>query len=126
MHELTRRWKPPSIVDSDTTPLTLLPGDFNFSQEISESNIQTRMIDHCGVSASGDQFDEVVAFYIAALAPLNYVKMFEYPGHAVGLGDGKADFWIGKAKDDTQAGRQHIAFCAKGSYDILDKPYTGT
>lgn len=72
------------------------------------------MIDHCGIPAAEDRFDEIVTFYIAILAPLGYKKIYEYPGHAVGFGEDKAAaFWIGKAKEGSE-GRRHFAFVAKG------------
>jgi len=50
------------------------------------------MIDHIAVRVS--DIDRAIAFYKAALAPLGYDVLMQYPG-AVGLGQpGKPDLWI--------------------------------
>ena len=52
------------------------------------------MIDHVGLEVR--DLDASKSFYTAALAPLGYAKLAEYP-EAVGFGrEGKPDFWIGK------------------------------
>ena len=50
------------------------------------------MIDH--ISLNVRDLEASKRFYAAALAPLGYAVMMEFPGVA-GLGDGKPDFWIG-------------------------------
>lgn len=42
-------------------------------------------LDHLVIGVDKDQFDKVVAWYLAALAPLNYEKIFDF-GQTVGLG----------------------------------------
>ena len=50
------------------------------------------MIDHIGIQVS--EFDRALAFYKAALAPIGYEVIRQFPGVA-GLGiDGKPDFWF--------------------------------
>jgi catechol 2,3-dioxygenase-like lactoylglutathione lyase family enzyme len=49
------------------------------------------------------------AFYTAALKPLGYEVVMEFPG-AIGLGaGGKPDFWLTRAK---KAAPAHVAFAA--------------
>lgn len=64
------------------------------------------MIDH--ISLYVRDFEASKKFYAAALAPLGYSVIMEFPGVA-GLGEGgKPDFWIGSA---AEVGRPtHIAF----------------
>ncbi|MCC7000089.1 MAG: VOC family protein [Deltaproteobacteria bacterium] len=67
------------------------------------------MIDH--VSLKVRDLAASKKFYAAALAPLGYVVMMEYPG-AIGLGaDGKPDFWLSVTATPTPT---HLAFAAKG------------
>ena len=50
------------------------------------------MLDY--VSLRVRDFDRALAFYRAALAPLGYLTVMEYPGVA-GLGEpGKPDLWL--------------------------------
>jgi len=66
------------------------------------------MIDH--ISLGVRDLSVSKAFYAAALAPLGYVVMMEFPG-VLGLGEkGKPDFWLGGG-GETGAGR-HVAFLA--------------
>lgn len=76
-------------------------------------------LDHLVLSAPKAQFEQVVAFYLAALGPLGYTKRHEYPGIAVGLGDNddRADFWIG-AKENSTTTPCHLAFTAKGKFQV--------
>lgn len=71
------------------------------------------MLDHVGISVPPSRLEEVANWYIAALAPLGYTKIKEFPGYAVGLGNDKfsVPFWIG-AKEGDQGGTTHIAFRA--------------
>jgi catechol 2,3-dioxygenase-like lactoylglutathione lyase family enzyme len=67
------------------------------------------MIDH--ISLRVTDLARALAFYRAALAPLGYKVMLEFPD-AVGLGDGrKADFWI--TRSDQTINPTHIAFSAR-------------
>jgi catechol 2,3-dioxygenase-like lactoylglutathione lyase family enzyme len=65
------------------------------------------MIDHIGIAVS--DFDRSLAFYTAALAPIGYGLLRQYPGVA-GFGiDGKPDFWFAKG---SAVSPLHIAFRA--------------
>jgi catechol 2,3-dioxygenase-like lactoylglutathione lyase family enzyme len=64
------------------------------------------MLDH--ISLRVQDYPRALAFFRAALAPLGYDLMMEYPG-AAGLGaDGKADFWI--MQTDQPLNPTHVAF----------------
>ena len=63
------------------------------------------MLDHIGLRTN--QFETMLAFYKAALAPLGYAVMAEYPGTA-GFGREYPDFWIGA--DDKGGSNIHLAF----------------
>lgn len=69
------------------------------------------MLDHVIISVPANRFDEVVEWYLAALAPIGYTKQKDFPGMAVGLGPKKnsAPFWIG-AKDGAEIAATHVAF----------------
>lgn len=62
------------------------------------------MLDHLGLRTA--HFDTLLSFYKAALEPLGYSVMMEYPGTA-GLGREYPDFWIGEAD---RASSIHLAF----------------
>ncbi|MDC0741996.1 VOC family protein [Polyangium mundeleinium] len=65
------------------------------------------MIDHISIGVR--DLEKSKAFYAAALAPLGYAVMMEFPG-VVGLGEkGKPDFWLGAGEVGL---RQHVAFLA--------------
>ncbi|TKD03758.1 VOC family protein [Polyangium fumosum] len=65
------------------------------------------MIDHISIGVR--DLEKGKAFYAAALAPLGYAVMMEFPG-VVGLGEkGKPDFWLGAGEG---VFRQHVAFLA--------------
>jgi catechol 2,3-dioxygenase-like lactoylglutathione lyase family enzyme len=67
------------------------------------------MIDH--ISLNVRNIEASKKFYAAALAPLGYTLIMEFPGVA-GLGEGgKPDFWLG-AKDEAPQ-TVHIAFVSK-------------
>jgi catechol 2,3-dioxygenase-like lactoylglutathione lyase family enzyme len=67
------------------------------------------MIDH--ISLNVRDIDASKKFYAAALAPLGYTVIMEFPGVA-GLGaEGKPDFWLGAKNEAAQA--VHIAFASK-------------
>jgi hypothetical protein len=75
------------------------------------------MLDHAGWAVPPSSFDAVIAFYVAALAPLGITKQIEYPGQAVGFGPTRADarFWIASKEDaatEAKAGGMHVAFKA--------------
>jgi catechol 2,3-dioxygenase-like lactoylglutathione lyase family enzyme len=65
------------------------------------------MIDHLTVHVS--DLDRSLAFYAAALAPLGYVVIMEFPG-AAGLGaGGKPDLWLAPSASIVPT---HVAFAA--------------
>lgn len=72
------------------------------------------MLDHIGLRTT--QFDTMLAFYKAVLAPLGYSVLMEYPG-AAGLGSDYPHFWIGA--DDKGSSNIHLAFKA-GSHSAVD------
>ena len=66
------------------------------------------MIDH--ISLRVKDFPRAVGFYRAALAPIGYDVLMEYPG-AAGLGaGGKPDFWI--MRSDQELNPTHVAFAS--------------
>jgi catechol 2,3-dioxygenase-like lactoylglutathione lyase family enzyme len=71
-------------------------------------DIVARMLDH--VSLRVRDFDRVLSFYRAALAPLGYLTVMEFPGTA-GLGEpGKPDLWL--TQTDQELNPTHLAFAA--------------
>lgn len=67
------------------------------------------MIEHIGLHVK--DVAKSKAFYSAALAPLGYKVLKEYPEwNVIGMGEENPDFWI--SKEET-AGTTHIAFGAK-------------
>lgn len=73
------------------------------------------MIDH--LSAYVEDYARAKTFYLAALKPLRYALIMEFP-QAGGLGvDGKPDFWIvAPGKDKTFS--THIAFRAENRAQV--------
>jgi hypothetical protein len=69
------------------------------------------MLDHIGIYVPKSRFREVVAWYLAALAPLGYTKLKEIDDIAVGLGPEKysVPFWIAVTDEETGRGI-HLAF----------------
>jgi catechol 2,3-dioxygenase-like lactoylglutathione lyase family enzyme len=65
------------------------------------------MLDH--ISLRVQDHSRAVAFYRAALAPLGYQVMMEFPG-AAGLGAGMPDFWL--MATDQPLNPTHVAFSA--------------
>jgi len=66
------------------------------------------MLDH--ISLRVVDYDRALEFYKAALAPIGYSVIMEFPGFA-GMGEkGKPDFWI--TKTDKQVNPTHVAFRA--------------
>ncbi len=68
------------------------------------------MLDHIGTYV--DNIENAKVFYSAALAPLSYTLIAEYPEWSVlGFGtDGKADFWVGQREANHNV---HISFRAQ-------------
>ena len=73
----------------------------------------TRTLDHFVFQVPEDQFDAVVAWYLAALAPINYKKILEFPG-VIGIGSNRPDFWIKSDKNAPSNSHFHLAFRADG------------
>jgi catechol 2,3-dioxygenase-like lactoylglutathione lyase family enzyme len=71
------------------------------------------MLDH--ISLRVQDHPRAVAFYRAALAPLGYQVMMEYPG-ATGLGAGMPDFWLMATEQPLNP--THLAFSA--TREIVD------
>ena len=71
------------------------------------------MLDH--ISLRVQDHPRAVSFYRAALAPLGYQVMMEYPG-ATGLGAGMPDFWLMATEQPLNP--THLAFSA--TRDIVD------
>src|SRR3954452_6472028 len=66
------------------------------------------MIDH--ISLRVQDYSRAKAFYSAALSPLGYQVVMEFPG-AAGMGiDGKPDFWISQSGGDKAPNPVHVAF----------------
>ncbi|RDW61980.1 hypothetical protein BP6252_11413 [Coleophoma cylindrospora] len=83
------------------------------------------MLDHVGFQVAPSKFDSIVAWYLAALAPLGYEKQMEIPGKAVGLGPSKdsAPFWIAVKESASDSPSLHLAFKAK-DHDMVQKFHT--
>lgn len=82
------------------------------------------IFDHVAFHVEPSKFDDTVAWYLAALAPLGITKQIEIPGRAVGLGvtapsPRAASFWIG-AKEGANITGLHLAFKAK-DHETVDK-----
>ena len=81
-------------------------------------------LDHIGLAVA--DFAQAKAFYAAALAPLGYALVMEFPAAeaggapAAGFGRGRADFWISGAGPTVP--RLHIAFAAD-SREAVDAFY---
>ncbi|OBT39986.1 hypothetical protein VE02_07591 [Pseudogymnoascus sp. 03VT05] len=75
------------------------------------------MLDHTGFAVPPSQYEAVIAFYTAALAPLGITPQMNFPGQAVGFGPSKAEarFWVSSKEGATEkatAGGVHVAFKA--------------
>ena len=76
------------------------------------------MIDHLSLRVA--DFGRSKRFFEAALAPLGYKTLMEFPGPVAGLGaDGKPDFWIAPGKTGEAT---HIAF-ATAQRSVVDAFY---
>ena len=72
------------------------------------------MIDH--VSFHIKDIGKSKAFYFAALAPLSYKQLMEFPEwKVVGMGLDKPDFWFSEKET---GGTGHIAFVAKTRAEV--------
>jgi catechol 2,3-dioxygenase-like lactoylglutathione lyase family enzyme len=72
------------------------------------------MIEHVSVPVSN--YDEAVAFYAKALAPLGYKLNMEFAPDAAGFMEGEhTSFWISR-KDNPQG--VHVAFLAKDKTQV--------
>ena len=81
------------------------------------------MIDHIGFPVS--DYARSKAFYLKALAPLDYGLVMEvtremsggYEGCGFGP-PGRPQFWVGNGDGDAHAGGMHIAFVAKSRAEV--------
>jgi len=64
------------------------------------------MLDHIGLAVS--DVAKSKSFFQSALAPLGYTVLMDF-GEAVGLGQGRPDFWIASGP---VSAKSHIAFAA--------------
>ncbi len=79
------------------------------------------MLDH--VSVPVRDLVRSKAFYAAALAPLGYAVLMDFPGHATGFGIAPhPDFWLGLGDATATFQGSHIAFRA-GSRAAVDAFY---
>ena len=75
------------------------------------------MIDHFGLSVA--DYETSRAFYDAALAPLGYSRLTEFPTHLgmlAGYGGDKPGFWVSSGSRCT--GNIHIAFTARSRAEV--------
>jgi hypothetical protein len=70
------------------------------------------MIDHLCLRVPQSKYEETVAFYLAALAPIGYKKIVEYPT-AVALGEDKRPNFTIIATGES-LGNIHFSFASKG------------
>ncbi|KAF2836500.1 hypothetical protein M501DRAFT_979700 [Patellaria atrata CBS 101060] len=72
----------------------------------------TMPISHTGITVPPERYEEIVNFYLKALAPIGYVKILDYGSLACGLGpkDGHPDWWIGNKEGVTPITGLHVAF----------------
>ena len=73
-------------------------------------------IDHTSISVNKDLHKKTLDFYLAALKPLDYVKVMAFGPNEenVGLGVGhKSDFWL--IAVDKEVPTSHFAFTANGN-----------
>ena len=69
------------------------------------------MLDHLGIQCA--DLAASAAFYDAVLAPLGFRRLLDYEV-AIGYGDDKPDFWIGRFDSGEGFRESHIAFQAAG------------
>jgi hypothetical protein len=81
-----------------------------------------QVINHFLFYVRPDQYETVVSWYLAALAPLKFQKIMDF-GKVCGMGvEGKQpEFWIAQ-KESAGASDFHIAFTAKG----MDEPMSSS
>ncbi|PSN70701.1 hypothetical protein BS50DRAFT_673472 [Corynespora cassiicola Philippines] len=79
------------------------------------------MLDHVGITVEPSKFNDVVKFYLAALAPLGYSKQVEIPEKLIGLGTDNhtMPFWI-HSKEGSKVLGYHFAFRAN-SHNVVDE-----
>jgi hypothetical protein len=87
--------------------------------DAAHTRVNNTMLDHLGIAVPTSKFQEVVNFYIAALAPLGITKQLEFGGVAVGLGASKVEtrFWV-FARDENHVTGLHLAFSAKSHAEV--------
>ena len=79
-------------------------------------------LSHFGINCAPDEYDEIIAWYLATLKPLGYKVMMTPADKVAGLGNGYApEFWIVGKKScedlDLETRKKmgtHYAFWGKG------------
>lgn len=65
------------------------------------------MLDHVGLRVK--DYSASKAFYVAALAPLGYSVVMDFPGKGAGFGTAdKPEFWV--VQDEPTSAHAHVAF----------------
>jgi hypothetical protein len=80
-------------------------------------------ISHFGINCAPSEFDEILAFYLAALKPLGYKELMRPVQKVVGLGNGCApEFWIAAKEGCEKISKEvrkemglHFAFWGRGA-----------
>lgn len=72
------------------------------------------MIEHFCCFVPPSRYEEICNWYLAALAPIDYVKQYEIPGVTIGLGPSPKDilFWVASREENHTTGF-HLCFKAK-------------
>lgn len=82
--------------------------------------------DHAGIYVPPSRYEEVVAWYLKAFAPLGFKKLMEMPGiQAAGMGTEHPDFWVAAGKECDVSHIAHIAFRGKGGYSLPNRMICG-
>lgn len=78
------------------------------------------MLDHITYSVPRSQYENIITWYLAALAPLQFSKQIDLLGHKVCLGPSREDlqFWIAASDTVTGTGELHFAFIAKNRESV--------
>jgi hypothetical protein len=72
------------------------------------------MLDHLSLRVPVNKVEEVVNFYVTALAPLGIKKIVDTPTF-IGFGDEQKPYFSIVAKGETVGNEIHLAFGAKGA-----------
>jgi len=69
-----------------------------------------------------EKFEETAAWYLKALAPLNYVEIMRVPRKVAMGANSVPEFWVG-TKEDVGKESTHFAFKAKGEVSRLQSTH---